>query len=270
MSTYAIGDIQGCFDPLERLLALIEFDPDKDSLWFTGDLVNRGPKSLATLRFIKNLGERHHTVLGNHDLHLLAVAHGAHPGSDDDSIAEILAAPDRDELLNWLRQQPLLHHDATLGYTMAHAGIAPAWDLEKAQALAKEVENVLQSDEASQFFHHMYGNRPDFWQDDLQGWERLRCITNYFTRMRFCYEDGRLDLRNKGTIDSHAGNLVPWFRVKNRANADLDIIFGHWAALAGITHTPNTFALDTGCVWGYCLTAMRLEDQKRFQVLSSN
>lgn len=269
MATYAIGDVQGCLDALQRLLVHIEFHPEKDTLWFTGDLVNRGPQSLATLRFIKELGNKHHVVLGNHDLHLLAVAHGAHTGQEDDTIQEILLAPDRQALLDWLRHLPLMHHDETLGFTMAHAGLAPAWDLAKAKALSQEVEHVLQSDHASDFFHHMYGNRPDLWQDDLQGWERLRCITNYFTRMRFCYADGRLNLRNKGTIDSHSDELMPWFRVPHRQNAKLNIIFGHWAALAGITHTPRVHALDTGCVWGYTLTAMRLEDEKRFQVLSS-
>lgn len=266
MSTYAIGDIQGCFAPLEKLLEHIQFDPSKDQLWFTGDLVNRGPQSLETLRFVKNLGENQHIVLGNHDLHLLALSHQAHPGWEDDTLQAILQAPDREELLNWLRHQPLLHHDATLNYTMVHAGLAPAWDLATAQRLAHEVETILRSDQAVDFFHHMYGNHPALWRDDLQGWDRVRCITNYFTRARFCHADGSLELKSKGKLDSQSAELFPWFQTPHRRNADLKIIFGHWAALGGITNTQNAFALDTGCVWGFCLTAMRLEDGKRFSV----
>lgn len=268
MSTYAIGDIQGCFKTLEKLLSHIHFDPAKDSLWFTGDLVNRGPRSLETLRFVKQLGSRQQTILGNHDLHLLAMSHGAHPGWDDDTLNDILQAPDRQELLDWLCHQPLLHHDAALGYTMVHAGLAASWDLATAQALAKEVETVLQSENAAGFFHHMYGNQPDQWSEDLQGFDRLRCITNFFTRARFCFADGRLDLKFKGTLDSRPENLLPWFQVPGRRNADLNIVFGHWAALGGVTHSAKAFALDTGCVWGFDLTAMRLEDQQRFQVAS--
>jgi bis(5'-nucleosyl)-tetraphosphatase (symmetrical) len=267
MSTYAIGDIQGCFDPLLRLLEHIDFNADNDTLWFTGDLVNRGPKSLETLRFIKQLGNKHKIVLGNHDLHMLAVAYGKHEGWAEDTLTDILSAPDRIDLFEWLRHQEIMHHEGE--YTIAHAGLAPMWDLAKASLLAREVENVLRSDQAEQYFHHMYGNHPKKWDDNLEGYDRLRCITNYFTRMRFCYADGSLDLKNKGTLDSHSVDTMPWFQVPERKSADLNILFGHWAALAGVTHTPRVFALDTGCVWGYCLTAMRLEDQKRFQVLCS-
>ncbi len=270
MSTYAIGDIQGCFFALEKLLTHIEFNSSKDSLWFTGDLVNRGPQSLETLRFVKQLGKNNRTVLGNHDLHLLALSRQAHKGWKDDTVANILTAPDREELLEWLRHQPLIHHDAKLGYTIVHAGLASTWDLATAMRLSKEVESVLQSEDATQFFQHMYGNEPDQWQEDLQGWDRLRCITNYFTRARFCYPDGRLELKYKGTLDSHPDNLMPWFNVPERANADINIVFGHWAALNGITNTPKTFVLDTGCVWGFQLTAMRLEDQERFWVSCSS
>lgn len=265
MSTYAIGDIQGCYTPLRKLLELIDFNPDKDSLWFTGDLVNRGPESLETLRFIKNLGKNHHTVLGNHDLHLLAVAHDAHAGWEEDTLKPILEAPDRDELIHWLAQQPLLHHDEKLGFTMVHAGLAASWDLKKAQQLAHEVETVLRGPQAAEFYHHMYGNTPEQWNDNLEGWDRLRCITNFFTRARFCHSDGRLELKSKGKVENTT-DIIPWYQVPNRANANLKIIFGHWAALAGITNTPNTFALDTGCVWGYSLTAMRLENQQRFSI----
>jgi bis(5'-nucleosyl)-tetraphosphatase (symmetrical) len=248
------------------LLEHIQFDASKDILWFTGDLVNRGPQSLATLRFIKSLGDQHHIVLGNHDLHLLALVHNAHLGWKEDTVTEILTAPDCDELTRWLSQQPLLYHDEALGFTMVHAGLAPSWDLLTAQRLAKEVEIVIRSDSAAEFFQHMYGNEPAQWSEQLQGWDRLRCITNCFTRIRFCHQDGRLELTSKGTLALSSQDLIPWFKVQSRVNTDLKIIFGHWAALGGVTNTPNTYALDTGCVWGYKLTAMRLEDEKRFCV----
>jgi bis(5'-nucleosyl)-tetraphosphatase (symmetrical) len=266
MSTYAIGDIQGCFSALERLLIHIKFNPAADSLWFTGDLVNRGPQSLETLRFIKQLGKNHHVVLGNHDLHLLAVAHGARLSKKEDTLAPILAASDGRELLMWLQHQPLIHHDEKLGFTMVHASLASSWDLITAIHLSREVETVLQNDQAVDFFHHMFGNEPHQWHDGLVGWDRLRCITNYFTRARFCFADGSLELENKGALGTQPENLLPWFLVRERRNTDLKIIFGHWAALDGDTQTDNTFALDTGCIWGGKLTALRLEDEQRFQV----
>jgi bis(5'-nucleosyl)-tetraphosphatase (symmetrical) len=266
MATYAIGDIQGCFATLEKLLSHINFDDKQDTLWFTGDLVNRGPQSLETLRFVKELGNQHRTVLGNHDLHLLAVLCGAHPGWEEDTFEAIITAPDKNELIAWLSAQPLIHHDATLGYTMVHAGLSAKWNLAEAEKLAAEVSETLQSHRAKDFFIHMYGNQPDQWRDDLMGWDRLRCITNYFTRARFCYADGRLELQHKGTLQSHPEALMPWFKVPERKSADLDILFGHWAALGGITNTPRAHALDTGCIWGFDLTAMRLDDQKRFAV----
>lgn len=262
MSTYAIGDIQGCFFALEKLLEKIAFDRENDVLWFTGDLVNRGPQSLETLRFIKRLGNRQKIVLGNHDLHLLAMAHGAHAGWPDDTLTPILKAPDREELINWLLHQPLLHHDETLGFTMVHAGFAPRWDLSLAKKLAGEVEDILQSNQRHDFFHAMYGNEPTHWDNNLHGWDRIRCIVNYFTRVRFCHPDGSLELKTKENMRLEQTHLIPWFNLPNRLSAQLKIVFGHWAALGGATHTPNTFALDTGCVWGYCLTAMRLEDQE--------
>jgi len=266
MATYTIGDIQGCFFALEKLLLKINFDRSKDVLWFTGDLVNRGPKSLETVRFVKNLNENQRIVLGNHDLHLLARAHNAHAGQKDDTLTSILTAPDCDELIHWLLQQPLLYHDETFDFVMIHAGLAPTWDLDTAKRLAHEVETILRSDQRHEFFQHMYGNQPNKWDDTLQGWDRIRCITNYFTRARFCHADGSLELKTKENMDVHHTNLIPWFRVPNRVNAHLKIIFGHWAALGGVTNTPNVYALDTGCVWGYCLTAMRLEDGERFSV----
>jgi len=264
MSTYVIGDVQGCYQPLMQLLQKISFDQNNDTLWFTGDLVNRGPQSLEVLRYVHELGDKHQTVLGNHDLHLLAVAAGTQTQHDGDTLNDILSAPDKDALLDWLRHRPLLikYED----YVMTHAGLAPAWTVEKAQALAHEVEIVLRGKESKKLFEHMYGNQPDQWSDELTGYDRLRCIINYFTRMRFCHADGRLNLSNKGAVKDKEENLLPWFEVVPRANADANIIFGHWAALEGVVDVPNLFALDTGCVWGNKLTAMRLGDAVRISV----
>lgn len=266
MPTYAIGDVQGCYCALQKLLKHIQFNPEEDHLWFTGDLVNRGTHSLDVVRFIKSLGDHQKTVLGNHDLHLLACALGQHPGFEEDTFQELLNAPDRDELIEWLRKQPLFYFDPVSGYSLVHAGLAPSWDTEKALALSKEVETMIQSDNAAEFFKNMYSDLPDLWEDSLEGWDRYRCITNYFTRIRFCYPDGRLELSSKGPSDVPKERLVAWFRAPNRASENLKIIFGHWAALGGITHTQNVYSLDTGCVWGFKLTAMRLEDGKRFGV----
>ncbi len=264
MATYAIGDVQGCLQPLLALLEQIQFDPNVDNLWFAGDLINRGPQSLETLRFIKSLGDKHISVLGNHDLHLLAVAYGVDGKGKHDTLNDILLAPDKDELLEWLRNRPLLHTDNT--FVMTHAGLAPAWSLDKARQLAHEAESILRSSEMLYYLQHMYGNQPDNWSDDLSGEGRFRCIINYFTRMRYCYPDGRLDLEVTTRIADKPAHLLPWFGVPGRKNTDVKIIFGHWAALEGKTDTPNTFALDTGCVWGRALTALRLEDEQRFSV----
>jgi bis(5'-nucleosyl)-tetraphosphatase (symmetrical) len=265
MTIYAIGDIQGCFTEFMKLLKQIQFDAHKDTLWFTGDLVNRGQQSLEVLRFIRDLGDNHKTVLGNHDLHLLAVAYGSKL-HDKDTLNAILTAPDREELIDWLRHRPLLYYEEHIGYVLTHAGLAPFWDLAKAQALAKEVEVVLQSDSPAFFLNVMYGNQPDYWDDQLGGVERLRSIVNYLTRMRFCYSDGRLDLTYKGQIKDKPENLLPWFDVPHRVNANLKIIFGHWAALGGKADVQNVYPLDTGCVWGNSLTAMRLGDERRYSV----
>lgn len=266
MATYAIGDVQGCNAALQKLVKHINFNPDQDRLWFTGDLVNRGSHSLEVLRFVKQLGDSQRTVLGNHDLHLLACAYDQHPGYKEDTFYDVLNAPDKQELINWLRHQPLFHYDKELNFVLVHAGIAPSWDLKKALTLAKEVETVLQGKDIIQFLAHMYGNEPDYWDDNLTGWNRLRAITNCLTRIRFCYPNGHLELSEKGPAQEPKKQLVPWFRSPHRINADLKIIFGHWAALGGITNTPNVYSLDTGCVWGFKLTAMRLEDGKRFRV----
>jgi bis(5'-nucleosyl)-tetraphosphatase (symmetrical) len=266
MATYCIGDVQGCFDQLLLLVDKINFDGDKDSLWFTGDLVNRGPASLAVLRWVKALGERAIIVLGNHDLHLLAVAYGQAALTKHDTLDEILNAADCAELCAWLRQQPLLHHDAVLGFTMVHAGLPPQWDLAQAKNYAQEVQQALRGDSHREFFAHLYGDQPACWSDTLSGWDRLRLITNYFTRLRFCRPDGALELASKGEATVSPPGYYPWFKLPDRAHKNLPIVFGHWAALAGKTDEPDCYALDTGCVWGKCLTAMRLEDKKYFSV----
>lgn len=266
MTHYAIGDIQGCFTALMKLLELIRFDPTQDVLWSTGDLVNRGPQSLEVLRFFCQLGEQHQVVLGNHDLHLLAVADGGKSVHRNDTLLPILSAPDCEELLAWLRQRPLFIHDESLGYVMSHAGLAPMWSLAEAKQYAQEVETVLRGEEYKTLLLNMYGNQPDIWHADWQGIERLRCIINYFTRMRYCYEDGRLNLEYKGPIATKPTELIPWFQLPKRVRIEAKIIFGHWAALNGETHMADLFAMDTGCIWGNCLSAMRLTDGKRYQV----
>lgn len=265
MATYAVGDLQGCLSPLKNLLALVQFDPARDTLWLVGDLINRGPESLATLRFVYRLRERVRCVLGNHDLHLLAVAEAGRTPGKGDTLEEILAAPDRDQLLGWLREQPLLHHDPALGFTMVHAGIPPQWDLAQAQACAREVEEVLRGPQRQAFLASMYGNTPDLWDATLEGIERWRLITNYFTRMRFCSSDGRLELKTKEGPGAPPAGYAPWFSYAQRATRDDRIIFGHWAALEGKANTPNVYALDTGCVWGGAMTMLRLEDQHIFR-----
>ncbi|MBY4676068.1 symmetrical bis(5'-nucleosyl)-tetraphosphatase [Marinobacterium arenosum] len=264
MATYAIGDIQGCYDELLQLLEQFGFGDD-DRLWVAGDLVNRGPKSLETLRFLKSLGKRAKVVLGNHDLHLLAVHYGTTTAKRHDTLNAILQAPDRDELMDWLRSRKLLVYDKALNYCMVHAGIPPHWTLKQARKRAKEVEWVLRSKLACEYFKNMYGNQPDCWQPGLEGWDRLRVITNYLTRMRFCDADGRLDFSAKEGLESQPEGFLPWFRQPREAR-DLQIIFGHWAALEGRADAEHVYALDTGCVWGNALTAMRLEDKAMFSL----
>jgi bis(5'-nucleosyl)-tetraphosphatase (symmetrical) len=259
MATYAIGDIQGCYQQLQQLLEKLAFDQSKDTLWFTGDLVNRGPDSLDALRFVKGLGENAITVLGNHDLHMLAVAKGHIPRHRHDTLDDIINAPDRDELLEWVRQQPLLHHDKKSGFTMIHAGLPPQWDLSKAQQLAHEVESTLRGDHYQNFLAQMYGNDPMQWNDNLKDWDRLRFITNCFSRLRYCDLDGNLCLQAKGPPGTQPEPYVPWFSVPNRASKELKIIFGHWSTL-GLQHTTGVYAIDTGCLWGHQLTAIRLDN----------
>ena len=263
MPVYAIGDIQGCYDELLELLARVAFDARRDRLWLVGDLVNRGPKSLEVLRFVRNLGSSAITVLGNHDLHLLALAFSdSEPPKSKDTLDAVLTAPDCDELLTWLRQQPLLHHDADLGFTMVHAGLPPQWDLSQAQACARELETALRNDRTMKtLFAHMYGDRPDRWSDTLRGTDRLRFVTNCLTRMRVCDRDGHLNLKYKGTLAEMPQALLPWFRVPHRRSADLRVVCGHWSAL-GYYDADGVLALDTGCVWGDRLCAVRLDKKE--------
>ena len=262
MAIYVIGDIQGCFTALQQLVKDIDFDPNTDTLWFTGDLVNRGPQSADVIRFVRGLGERAISVLGNHDLHLLAVAAGKAKIKPHDTIADVLRSQDCDELLGWLRQRPLLHHDAKLGLTLIHAGLLPQWDLDMAMNLAREVESVLRGPDSDEFLAHMYGNQPRVWREDLTGWDRLRVIVNAFTRLRYCDRSGRMDLSPTGAPGSQPKHLLPWFQLPDRRTKDLTIIFGHWSSL-GIWQKDGVIGLDTGCVWGGALTAVRVDDGRR-------
>lgn len=264
MRTYVIGDVQGCLDPLLQLLEKIQFDPQKDTLWFTGDLANRGPKPLETLRFIRSLP---HTVcvLGNHDLALLLIAEGLITPHAEDTQAQILEAPDKEKLLTWLRHCPLYHHCPKLGFTLTHAGIYPEWDLDQAKALALEVENVLQGPQYLDLLKNMFGNHPVHWDNALKEWDRARFIINAFTRMRFCTPEGDLVLHAKGSMTKHP-DLVPWFihRAKKLEKnfSEEKLIFGHWAALENNAGHDFIYPLDSGCVWGKCLTAFCLETQQ--------
>lgn len=258
MATYAIGDVQGCFDELQALLAKIRFSA-ADRLWFVGDLVNRGPKSLAALRFVRSLGDRAVTVLGNHDLHLVAQHEGFERGRPDDTFAEVLGAPDRAEVVDWLRRRPLMHLEGD--FAMVHAGLLPQWSRERAFKLAGEVQTVLVGPSYREFFAHMYGSQPERWRDELAGWDRLRVIVNAMTRMRFCTRDGKMEFRAKGR-DAPDGYL-PWYETRPRERGLL--VCGHWSTL-GLKLTSSIALLDSGCVWGGALTALRLEDRSVHQV----
>lgn len=264
MSTYAIGDIQGCFEPFMALLERIVFDPRRDRLWLAGDLVNRGPASLETLRYVMGLGERAVTVLGNHDLYLLMVAAGAvgQQGADD-TLGPVLDAPDRGELLAWLAARPLLHVED--GHAMVHAGLLPQWSVARARALAAEAESALRGPLGLEFIRNMWGSQPAAWRDDLAGWDRLRVVINAMTRMRFCSPAGEMEFRTKGEAITAPPGYLPWFAVPGRASADHTIVCGHWSAL-GLRVEPGLLALDSGCLWGRELTALRLEDRAVFQV----
>jgi len=267
MTTYAIGDIQGCYDELQALLQKINFNTEKDTLWFTGDLVNRGPQSLDVLRYVKSLGDRAITVLGNHDLHLLAVASGKCSLNKKDTLTPILEANDRVELLHWLRHRPVFHYDKRLNIALVHAGLAPEWDLKQARRCARELESVLRGDDYIDYFSHMYGNKPNRWHSELSGWERLRFITNCFTRLRYVTQEGKLCLKAKGQPGEHAKEYIPWFQVSGRLSSNRTIVFGHWSTLGFYNAVNvnddasgfyNVVGIDSGCLWGGSLTAVEL------------
>lgn len=264
MATYAIGDIQGCQDTFLTLLGACKFDPSSDRLWLVGDLVNRGPHSLETLRFVKSLGSAATVVLGNHDLYLLMVAQGVERRRGaDDTLDEVLSAPDRDELLDWLRHQPLCHVEC--GHCMVHAGLLPQWSVAEARSLAAEVERRLQGEQYLDTLSHMWGSEPDHWSDGLAGWDRMRVVVNAMTRMRFCSPTGVMEFKTKGEVCDAPKGYLPWFEVPDRRSADHVLVTGHWSAL-GLRVLPNLLALDSGCLWGGYLTAIRLEDRAVFQV----
>lgn len=257
MATYVIGDVQGCFDELQALLKQLRFDKSRDRLWFCGDLVNRGPGSLEVLRFVKGLGTAARTVLGNHDLHLLALADGRSKHRKKDTLRPILNAPDREALLHWLRHQPLLIHDRELAVTIVHAGLPPQWSIDEARDRAAEVEQVLQGPKHRDYFADMYGDQPDTWNENLQGMDRLRFITNCLTRLRYCDHNGRLMLRDKSAPDGDS-DYFPWYEVPGRRSRDARIIFGHWSTL-GLVQRQDVTCLDDGCIWGGGLVALELE-----------
>lgn len=266
MATYAIGDVQGCFDPLRQLIDSLNFDPASDRLWFVGDLVNRGPQSLEVLRYVKSLGTAAVVVLGNHDLHLVMQAEGFGRANKEDTLAAILAAPDRHELLDWLRAQPLVHVEGA--WAMVHAGLLPRWTIAQAKALSDEVSAALTALDYRDFLAHMWGSEPAAWRDDLMGWDRLRVVVNAMTRMRYVTFAGAMELRAPGAKSPPAegpAGCVPWFAAVGRASAGQLIVCGHWSAL-GYHEQSDLLAIDTGCLWGGALTAVRLEDRRVFRL----
>ncbi len=265
-STYAIGDIQGCFSELTALLEKVRFNKDDDHLWLVGDLINRGPQNLETILFLKSLPKLT-AVLGNHDLHFLAVATGVHKTSRSDTLHDLLVAPELPEIIEWLRHLPLIHVDSNQRYLMVHAGVPSIWTTTEAMDYADEVHTILRGDNYLEFLAAMYGNQPAVWSSNLRGMDRLRVITNYLTRLRYCTEDGEMDLVHKEQVCPEGFDA--WFNHHPAVlNNDLNILFGHWAALQGVTGRDDIFALDTGCLWGRELTALRLEDKRLFSVPS--
>jgi bis(5'-nucleosyl)-tetraphosphatase (symmetrical) len=265
MAVYAIGDVQGCFTSLLALLEAITFDRTRDQLWFAGDLVNRGPHSLEVLRFVRELGEHAVTVLGNHDVHLLTVAHGLSRLKATDTFMDVLAAPDGATLLTWLRQQPLLHYDATRGVMLVHAGLPPQWTLATARTYAAEVEDIIRSPEGMTFLKRFAGNTVSQWRNPMAPEERQLYIANCLTRLRYCDAAGQLALSSKGPPGSQPSPYLPWFAIPGRMHAGPDILFGHWSTLGPCT-VPGVYPLDTGCVWGGTLTALCLETREWIRV----
>ena len=258
MAIYAIGDVQGCCAELERLLISLRLDTDRDELWFVGDLVNRGPRSLDTLRLVRSLGSRATVVLGNHDIHLIALAFGNRSRAKVRELADVLEAPDGPELVDWLRHRPLAHYRPELNTLMVHAGVPPQWDPLLTIKLAREVEQALRGRHCAEYIRDLYGEQPDRWSTSLTGQDRLRFITNCLTRMRYCTPDGTLDLNENGAPGSQPPSLLPWFEVGGRQTAMVRVVFGHWAAL-GLMQRDNLLGIDSGCVWGRKLTAVRLD-----------
>jgi len=266
MATYAIGDIQGCLNELLKLLEYIQFDPLHDQIWFAGDLVNRGHDSLGVLRLVKSLGDAAVVVLGNHDLHLLAADAGHKKIDKNNELYQVFEADDRQELITWLKHQPLVYASEKHNALLVHAGIPPIWDADEALARAAEVEQVLKGNNCDSFLKAMYGNQPDIWNSKLKGNARLRLITNYFTRMRFCTKKGRLEFHSKASAAEAPKGFAPWFSFKQHKCESHRVIFGHWAALMGETQSTRFIGVDTGCVWGGKMTAYRLDDQQFFSV----
>ena len=269
MPTYVIGDVQGCYAELRALLRECSFDVRRDRLWFVGDLVNRGPCSLDVLRFVADLGDRAHTVLGNHDLHLVASARGTRRLRDKDTFSDVLDAEDGEALIDWLRARPLIHRDPQLGFVMVHAGIAPAWTIEEAFVHGDELSRALRASDHQRLLFNMYGDEPGEWRESLAGFDRLRFITNAFTRMRFCHRSGRLDCSESRPPGEQDPSLTPWFTLRDAGADRVGIVFGHWATLQLRTALPRELHVrhvDTGCVWGGSLTALRLEDDREFRV----
>ena len=266
MATYAIGDIQGCYDELQMLLKKINYNELNDELWFVGDLVNRGPKSLETLQFIMKLKNKK-VVLGNHDLHLLSLAFNNIKYKKKHTLEKILLLNQKNKIsiLNWLKSQPLLYYDKKRNYLLVHAGVPPQWDINEALKYAQEVHKILNEKKYKKFLLNMYGDRPNIWNNNITGWKRLRYISNAFTRIRFLDKSGKMILQKKGTPEQYP-HLIPWYNFKNRKTKNIKIIFGHWSALNAKIHTTNLFSIDSGCIWGGTLTAFRLEDHKRFSV----
>jgi bis(5'-nucleosyl)-tetraphosphatase (symmetrical) len=257
---FLIGDLQGCCDPLDRLLLALDFSPSRDRLFLLGDLVNRGPDSLGVLRRLRALEGSATCLLGNHDLHLLAVAHGVRKPHRSDTLDPILQAPDRDDWLAWLRQQRLAVHEA--GWLMVHAGVLPQWDAERTVSLAGEVEAMLRSPDLGDFLTQMYGNEPARWDEQLTGLSRWRCVVNALTRLRFCSADGTMEFATKEGVGGAPAGFMPWFEVPGRATQGTPVAFGHWSTL-GLVDRPDLLALDTGCVWGGCLSAARIDGGRR-------
>jgi bis(5'-nucleosyl)-tetraphosphatase (symmetrical) len=263
LATYAIGDIQGCFEAFKELLVAIAYNPARDRLWLAGDLVNRGENSIATLRWCMANDDRIVAILGNHDLHLLAVAEGFVPPHRNDTLDEILDAPDRAEVLDWLRRRPMLHREDN--WLMVHAGLLPEWSPDQAEALARELETALRGPGYRDFLARMYGNEPRHWNPALAGQDRLRLVANVMTRIRFLHRDGGLEFQHKGTPADAPAELVPWYDMPERRSANVKVLFGHWSTL-GLLARDDVFSLDTGCLWGGQLSAIRLEDSRLFQV----